>query len=191
MTDSATPEYWDDVYAEGSLGSPIDLLLPEVVANLQPGSALDIGCGEGQNSKWLAERGWTVLGVDIAHTAIALAREDAPPGVRFEVADARSWESPGTFDLVISTYALGKRKHELLATATGAVASGGTIYVCDFDESADTQWAPEDLVGLDELVAAVDGFDIARAEVVTLPHAHGHDETEWPVAVVVAQRPVR
>ncbi len=186
-----TPEYWEEIYADGPGETPVDVLLPEVVAGLQPGTALDVGCGEGQNSRWLAERGWSVLGIDIALTAITRAREGAPAGVRFEVADARFWQPEGVFDLVISTYALGSRRDAVLAMAVDAVAPGGTAYVCEFDESADTPWPAEDLVSLDELVSPFDGFEISRAEVLTLPHGHGHGSTEWPVAVVIAQRPVR
>jgi SAM-dependent methyltransferase len=187
----STPEYWESLYAGGATDAPVDVLLPEVIADLSPGKALDIGCGEGQNSKWLAEKGWSVLGVDLSPTAIRRARAAATGAVEFFVADGREWEPGSRFDLVVSTYALPSSGHgrvALLAMAAAAVGPGGTAYVVEFDESTEGLWHPEDLASLDELVAAFDGFSLTRAEVVTLPHVHGHDGAEYPMAVLVAQR---
>jgi len=39
------------------------------VAELTPGKALDLGCAEGADAIWLAQRGWQVTGVDIAQIA--------------------------------------------------------------------------------------------------------------------------
>ena len=56
---------------------------PEVVeaingpAALPPGRALDLGCGTGTNSLYLARHGWQVVGVDMAVTAILQARRKA------------------------------------------------------------------------------------------------------------------
>jgi len=186
-----TPEYWEKVYGDQPLDWSVDHLLPGVIAGLVPGTALDIGCGEGQNSRFLAEHGWSVLGVDISRTAIARARDRAPAGTRFEVVDARSWKPETPFDLVISTYALppsGKGRDTALAMAAAAVAPGGTAYVVEFDESTEDLWPAGDLVTVDELIGVFDGFEIKRAEVVTILHQHDEHQQEWPMAVVVAQR---
>ena len=39
--------------------------------------ALDIGCGTGQNSIWLAQQGFLVTGVDVSETALKNAKENA------------------------------------------------------------------------------------------------------------------
>ncbi len=44
---------------------------------LPPGAALDIGCGSGTNSVYLARHGWSVTGVDFAAPALARAKEKA------------------------------------------------------------------------------------------------------------------
>jgi SAM-dependent methyltransferase len=56
---------------------------PEVVEAIEgpnalsPGRALDLGCGTGTNSLYLARHGWHVVGVDFAITAIHKARRKA------------------------------------------------------------------------------------------------------------------
>jgi cyclopropane fatty-acyl-phospholipid synthase-like methyltransferase len=61
------------------------------------GRVIDIGCGTGENSCYLASRGHPVRGVDLAPTAIAKAREKARARglrVEFRVADALALGSP-------------------------------------------------------------------------------------------------
>ncbi len=184
-----TPEYWEGLYADGPDDAPIDVLLPDVVAGLSPGTALDVGCGEGQNSLWLAERGWSVLGVDISPTAIERARaaqHQAGTEATFIVAHTREWHPERQFDLVISTYALGKGREPTLELITSSVAPGGTAYVVEFDETTEGLWPADDLASVDELRSSFGGFHIGRAEVLMLPHHHGDETTEWPMAVVVA-----
>jgi 2-polyprenyl-3-methyl-5-hydroxy-6-metoxy-1,4-benzoquinol methylase len=45
--------------------------LVEVVQELRPGRAIDVGMGEGRNSIFLAQRGWDVTGIDLAEVGIA------------------------------------------------------------------------------------------------------------------------
>ncbi len=71
--------------------------------------ALDLGCGTGANVLFLAERGWSALGVDFSSVAISRARREAAArgiGERasFVVGDVTAPQLPGvdgTFDLVI------------------------------------------------------------------------------------------
>jgi SAM-dependent methyltransferase len=48
-------------------------VLREVAARLEPGTALDVGCGEGGDAVWLAEQGWTVVGIDLSTVALERA----------------------------------------------------------------------------------------------------------------------
>ena len=187
---------WEALYAEGAVSSPIDADLIRVATALQPGTAMDLGCGVGQNSLWLAERGWTVSGVDISPTAIKQANEAAALAgldATFEVADLASWTSATSFDLVVSTYALppqGPNREHALGEAARIVAPGGTVLLAEFDESLsdDDWWKREDLVTLEELTAPFAGFEMLEATVTTKAHAHGHDEEHYPVALFVGRR---
>ena len=190
---------WEVLYAEGAVPSPIDRDLIRVAADLEPGAAMDLGCGLGQNSLWLAERGWTVSGVDISPTAIRQANEAAALAgleATFEVADLGSWTSATSFDLVVSTYALpplGPGRVHALEEAARIVAPGGTVLLAEFDETlaADNWWKREDLVALEELTAPFVSFEVLEATVTTKAHAHGHDEEHYPVALFIGRRALR
>jgi SAM-dependent methyltransferase len=83
-------ERWDSKYAErGALWSGhANPVLREVVARLEPGTALDVGCGEGGDAVWLAEQGWTVVGIDLS--TVALERAAAAAAER-GVGERCSW----------------------------------------------------------------------------------------------------
>ena len=71
--------YWESAYRSGHVPwdpGEYDKHLPRILKDhgLEPGPALDIGCGEGKSAVWLASRGFDVLGVDVAPTAIQRAQ---------------------------------------------------------------------------------------------------------------------
>lgn len=73
------------------------------VLGLRSGSrVLDVGCGPGRHAHELARRGADVLGVDISQRFVDLAAAAAPPGARFERADARTLGIDAAFDAAIS-----------------------------------------------------------------------------------------
>lgn len=69
-------DFWDDRYRQRTRiwsGDP-NRQLVAVAADLPPGKALDVGCGEGADAVWLASRGWDVLGIDVSEVALSRAR---------------------------------------------------------------------------------------------------------------------
>jgi 2-polyprenyl-3-methyl-5-hydroxy-6-metoxy-1,4-benzoquinol methylase len=56
-------------------GRPNGRLVAEV-AGLDPGTALDVGCGEGADAIWLARGGWRLTAVDISEVALNRARRE-------------------------------------------------------------------------------------------------------------------
>ncbi|MFC4077764.1 class I SAM-dependent methyltransferase [Salinithrix halophila] len=93
---------WNEVYQQGNMlwdtGSPS----PELVATMmnqglpQPGdTALDIGCGGGWESIFLAECGYQVLGIDLAPEAIKLAKQRAKEaGVQVDFRQGNALQLP-------------------------------------------------------------------------------------------------
>lgn len=85
------PSAWDERYSGEEKvwsGKPNAQLVAEA-SRLTPGTALDVGCGEGGDVIWLAQHGWRVTGADFSANGLArAARHAAEAGV----ADRTSWE---------------------------------------------------------------------------------------------------
>ncbi|MGC8781699.1 MAG: class I SAM-dependent methyltransferase, partial [Anaerolineae bacterium] len=77
-----TPEWWNARYAAGDTPWDTGIVPPEVVAlvaggTLRPGWALDLGCGSGVTGRYLAQHGFSVVGIDLALAALVRARRSA------------------------------------------------------------------------------------------------------------------
>ncbi len=134
-------QFWDDFYAQHTGGehSAVGSWLVAEVGALEPGTALDLGCGEGSDALWLADHGWSVLGVDVSATAVGRAGESAarlaqPGRVRFEQHDLASSFPEGTYGLVSAQFlhspvAVPGEREGILGRAARAVAPGGHLLV--------------------------------------------------------------
>lgn len=132
---------WNERYDTSELiwkGEP-NQFLPSEVADLTPGTALDLACGEGRNAVWLATQGWTVTGVDFAGVGLAkaerLAADNAVTGTWIE-ADATTWVAPEPgFDLVVMFYLqLGAvERRASVRTAIASLAVDGTFLLVAHD----------------------------------------------------------
>jgi SAM-dependent methyltransferase len=137
------------------------------------GAVLDAGCGTGENTLRVASQGLSVLGVDVAETALAIAREKADDRgieVEFAVADAFGLEHLGrTFETVLDCGLFhtfdGDERPRYVASLASVTQHDGTVYVlCFSGDGPDTGPHP---VGQDELRAAFDpshGWNVAAIE---------------------------
>lgn len=144
-------EFWESRYAEqGQVWSgKVNGILAEIAATLQPGTALDLGCGEGGDVIWLAQQGWTVTGVDISSTAVERGRAAAEKlsipakNVHFEAADLSTWQPTALFDLVtcsyLHTFDVSLPREEILRRAADFVAPGGHLLITS--HAAAPPWA--------------------------------------------------
>jgi 2-polyprenyl-3-methyl-5-hydroxy-6-metoxy-1,4-benzoquinol methylase len=133
------PPSWDKRYSgEAKIwsGNPNPQLMAEI-SNLAPGTALDVGCGEGGDAIWLARRGWRVTGADFSANGLArAARHATEAGVAARTdwwqVDARTFAAGGrSYDLV-TTHFLHPPEGgmvEVTRRLAGAVAPGGRLLV--------------------------------------------------------------
>lgn len=138
---------WEERYAESDRiwsGRP-NVRLVEVVADLPPGRALDLGCGEGGDAVWLAQRGWQVVAADIAGNALqraVAAAGDLGARIDFVQHDLTKTFPEGSFDLVSAQFLhspLDWDRAVLMRRAAAAVAPGGILLIVD--HSAAPPWA--------------------------------------------------
>jgi SAM-dependent methyltransferase len=193
-------EDWDRRYAsvENLWAAKPNRFLVGEVSSLPPGRALDLACGEGQNSIWLATLGWTVTGVDYSTVAIEKARSRAAHDgveVEFVCADLLEFRpDAGAFDLVIVFYihipATGRRL--ILERAAAALAPGGTFLLVGHDLTNLTEGVggpsdPSLLFTPADVAGELPGLEIAKAERVL----RDVDDAERPAidALVLARKP--
>ena len=169
---------WDQRYAEADRvwsGRPNGALVTEV-AGLVPGSALDVGCGEGADAIWLALRGWDVTALDVSRVALdraqAAARESGAE-LRWLHAGLLEAALPAAgFDLVSAQYPALLRTpgNEAERALLNAVAPGGTLLVvhhADIDPEHAKQrgFDPADYVSPADVAALLDdAWDVAFEE---------------------------
>jgi 2-polyprenyl-3-methyl-5-hydroxy-6-metoxy-1,4-benzoquinol methylase len=202
--DEVDRDFWNEAYQEDPDHAVVeDHFLKSEVAGLQPGRALDLGCGSGPNALMLARRGWSVFGVDWAERAIELASQaagDEGLDATFIVGDITAWEAHDKFDLVISTYALpgGEASRRTLQTALAALAEGGTLIVAEWDQSMAEVWGfgEGELMTPEQIMAFLPGLEIEAAEVREIEDAFdapgdppGHEASAAQVAFVRARKP--
>ncbi|MBW4041073.1 MAG: class I SAM-dependent methyltransferase [Acidobacteria bacterium] len=97
---------------------------------LDPGLALDLGAGEGRNTRWLAERGWRVIATDFAPAAVeGIRAATAGLAVDAVVADATAWTAPERADLAIVCYLQlpAESLAAAIARAAESLAPGGVL----------------------------------------------------------------
>ncbi|MDF2825048.1 MAG: class SAM-dependent methyltransferase [Mycobacterium sp.] len=140
MTETASAqEMWNSMYRESPRRwtGAANVLFAEVVSSLTPGRALDLGCGEGGDAKWLAAGGWQVTAVDISDEALRRAAEDAGESaarITFAQHDLTRTFPEGEFDLVSAQFLQSPvdwDRNTLLRRAAAAVAPGGVFLLVD------------------------------------------------------------
>jgi SAM-dependent methyltransferase len=142
---------WDASYHDGP--APWDTGQPQpAVVHLASeggfaGAVLDAGCGTGENTLHVASLGLQVLGVDVAETALAIAREKAEArgiDAEFVVADALQLGRLGRlFETVLDCGLFhafdGDERRGYVASLTSVTGRGATLHVlCFSDVGPDT-----------------------------------------------------
>jgi SAM-dependent methyltransferase len=168
-------DYWEQLWSktlrehgDKVARRPPNAHLTSELRDLQPGRALDAGCGHGAETLWLAGHGWNVTALDFSAAALAHARTTAEAiGVASRVewisGDLGTWTPPtGYFDLVVCLYVhVAGSVTEMVRRMASGVAPGGTLFMVghrpiDPATGAPTAAANQVQVSVDEARGALD-----------------------------------
>lgn len=166
--------FWDERYRSADRvwsGKPNPQLVAEV-EKLSPGTALEVGAGEGADSVWLAEQGWRVTGVDISPVALERAAAHAAERgaeiagrISWEHHDVTEWTPPkASFDLVTVHFLHfpSAERREIYRRLADAVAEGGVLLVVghhpsDLETGVRRPSDPDRLFTADDIEADLEG----------------------------------
>jgi SAM-dependent methyltransferase len=134
-----------------------------------------VGCGEGADAIWLAQRGWSVTAIDVSEVAICRAREaPRPAGVCVEWICGDILQTPlpaGSFDLVSMQYpALPKAAGEAAVRGLLDTVRPGGLLLAVYHDLDDERLEhmksrgvdPGDYVAADDLSRLLDDFAVER-----------------------------
>jgi SAM-dependent methyltransferase len=168
---------WDASYHDGpapwDIGRPQPAVVRLASERRFAGAVLDAGCGTGENALHVASSGLSVLGIDVAETALAIAREKAKDRgieVAFAAADAFQLEGLGRmFQTVLDcglfhTFDADERTRYVASLASVTEHAGNVYVLCFSDKGPDTGPHP---VSQAELRAAFNpstGWDVVAIE---------------------------
>lgn len=197
------PAGWEERYTgEGATwsGRPNPALVEEAV-KLEPGTAIDVGCGEAGDVVWLAQQGWRATGADFSANGLArAARHAEQAGVADRCdwwqVDARTFDPEGReFDLVTTHYLHPPDGGivDVVRRLAAAVAPGGHLLVVGHEPSEhftqlstarrNAMWFAADLpAGLP------DGFEVVVSEQRRRMHGHDGEQVEVGDSVFLARR---
>lgn len=139
--------YHDEAPAPWDIGRPQPAIVRLASEGAFAGAVLDAGCGTGENALHLAAQGLSVMGVDVAETAVAIARAKAEGrGIKaeFAVADALQLQRLGRkFETVLDCGLFhsfeGEERSEYVAGLASVTERDGTVFVfCFSDGGPDT-----------------------------------------------------
>ena len=197
---------WDQRYAASDLvwsREPNQFVAAEV-ADLAPGTAVDLAAGEGRNAIWRASRGWTGYAVDFSQVALDKgARLAGELDVTWVCADATTWSPPEPVDLVVMAYfqVPADDRRRAVRGAHAMLRPGGTLLLVAHDSTniAEGTGGPQDptvLMTAEDVLADLEGLDgeVVRAarvaREVSRSDEHGGEErrTAWDCLVRVVRR---
>jgi SAM-dependent methyltransferase len=195
---------WDASYTDGpvpwDIGGPQPAVVRLADAGAFGGAVLDAGCGTGDNALHLAGRGVSVLGIDVAPTAIAKARAAAEArslDAEFQVADALHLDRLGRkFDTALDCalfHALDDdERRKYAASLASTTDPGATLLLLCFSD-ADPERSGPHPVSREQLSApftSATGWSIVSVEAEELLSRFAPDGVPaWLLKADRVQRP--
>jgi SAM-dependent methyltransferase len=156
-------ERWNKRHVEKPMRKNVEPLLLKYISNAAVGKALDIACGVGRNTHFIAEKGFEIDAVDLSD--YALSQIDETEKINKIEVDLDTYNLQiNTYDLIVNINYLSRR---LLPQIKEALKPGGVVIFetfiiahGDFNQPAN----PEYLLRTNELLHAFIGLDIIYYE---------------------------
>ena len=136
---------------------------------LQPGRALDLGCGTGTNCIYMAQHGWDATGVDLVKKAIDTARQKAnasaikPRFVKGDVTRMAELELGDDYDLLLDLgcfHSLAEEKRDAYVAGVTAEAAADATFMLFGFEGKKRRWIGPPGLGEEEVRQRLKGFDV-------------------------------
>jgi hypothetical protein len=187
-------EAWNERYAaaESVWSLTPNVFVAEQLADLPPGTGVDLAAGEGRNALWLAGRGWHMIAVDFSSVGLDRGRaRDPEADVEWVCADATSWTTTEPVDLVVVAYLQLPAEQRRAAVRAGwaALKPGGTFLWVGHDSTNLTEGTggpqdPEVLMTAEDVVddLAGEAFTTVVARRVPRQVLDGHGEDSGRIA---------
>jgi SAM-dependent methyltransferase len=166
---------WDASYRNGrapwDIGRPQPAIQRLAEEGAFTGAILDVGCGTGENALHVASLGLRVVGVDVAETALSIAREKAASrgiAADFMIADALRLDRLGrAFETVLDCGLFhtfdGDERAGYVASLASVTSRGAKLYVLCFSDIGSDSCGPHP-ISQEELRASFErgtGWSIA------------------------------
>ncbi len=176
-------EWWDRFYGDRERGVPFFRNIPDASlaalcrsGRVPLGAALDVGCGNGRNTLFLAKQGFDATGIDISAEAIRWAQASAaelPVPPRFlclPLSDLRA--APGSFTLINDSGCLHHikphRRPDYLARLAELLRPDGYLHLTCFNEEGGANITDLDVYRLCSMKGGL-GFSEEKLRAVLSP----------------------
>ena len=154
---------------------------------LQPGRALDLGCGAGRNTLYLARQGWDAVGIDMMARAIETARSRAVGAaasarfVRGDVTKLNDLDIGGQYRLIVDSgcyYGLSDHQRNAYATGvTRAAAPDALLLLAGFTKIPGTAVG----IGVEDLRRRFPDWELHGDAVVPVDEIMRHTRVPFPM----------
>lgn len=171
-TTKQTEEFWDDLYNKRDQiwsGKP-NAQLTLATRTIKPGTALDLGCGEGGDAVWLAQQGWHVTATDVSPVALERSRalaiqHDQVDNIEFQQHDFAVSFPAGTYHLVSAQFLQSPiefQRTRVLQKAAAAVAVGGYLLIVEHGSAP--SWSPHATMHFPSPQETLDSLELDEAD---------------------------
>lgn len=166
-------EYWDEKFEKrGKKALDPEKSLAENLGYFKNGSVLDIACGDGRNTIFLANNGFEVTGIDFSEKALErlayfLKQRNLSANIKqIDLSKENSLNNIGIFDnILINHYRLSEAQ---LLELEKNVTDNGILFICGFGDKhkVDSRIRKEDLIQPSDFEKIKDSFDLIKYDAI-------------------------